>query len=332
MLKPHGTLLVALLAAVVAPVTLPIIGPEDLGASGLDQASEKTVTFGFAPPHRTTFVEVTRIEKELQIQPGQPPERQITEMRGSYLIDRMGSGYLVSMKPIRPKDIVLSDKAEQMAQDLLSRLDVQYELDSAGRLLKVHGVESGLRWMTDAMGKKLADAWIKSFGWNSLNQWAISQWNNRGLLGMFAGQTVPVGREQTMDGPIPLPIGGSVSGNVRMVVQGPIPCGGRTCYAVRIKMRSADPEVGLRITTMMNDLIAGALGAAGADEAAMARVPKVGYTTAELTVESERVMEAITGLPHSDTTESVLAAVLVVQKENAPFRIVEKQTSRFEYQ
>lgn len=311
-------------------VYVAVDGPGSAGP--LQQTSEKTVTFLFAPPHPTTFVETTRTEMEMQM-PGQAPQRQITDQQATYLIERLAQGYLVSVKPMRPKDLVMSQEAEQASLDLLSRMDLKYELDSTGQLVRVHGVESGLRLLTQALGKEMMQVLLSSLGSKSLDDMAAKQWNNRGLLGAFAGQTLAIGQARSVTRPVPLPIGGSVSGNVTIAVQGPVPCGGSTCHSIKVNMKSDDPRIGVAATGFLNNVMAGAMNALGADHATKAKLPTFGYSSPSLSVDTERLMEAETGLPHAETSQSIVDVTITIKgsAERASFRVVQKQTSHFRY-
>jgi hypothetical protein len=305
-----------------------------LAAAGSSQSAQRTVTFAFAPPHGTTFLEITRIERETQSETGQPPERTVTEERGRYLIEKTEQGYLVSQTPVRPKDLVLSEDAQRIVPQLLSQMKLQYELDPSGRLLRVLGAESGLRMLTDAFGKDLKQLIVKSLGSNTMDEAAARMWNNRGLLAPFAGQTVVVGEERSTNGTVPLPIGGSVTGNVRIAVNGPNNHGGVACHTIGIRMSSEDKAIGVAIAKTVNDMFAGVLRILEADAATKTKVPRFRCASHSLSVEIERLVDARSGLPHGEKMKSVLEATVSMDgiEDRLPFRVSETRTSRFEYQ
>jgi len=173
-----------------------------------------------------------------------------------------------------------------------------------------------------------------AYGSTSLEEAAARAWNNRGLLGAFVGTTMPLDEEHSSTGPVPTPLGGSVEGDVSLLVRGPVPCGGTSCHTIVIRMTSKDDAIGVAIAKLMNDMFVGALRAFKADEATMAQVPKFRFASPGLSVDIERLVDARTGLPHGEKQKSVVDAVLTLEGlgERLPFRLTQTQTSRFEYE
>jgi len=122
-----------------------------------DVFADGTITFSFRPPHGTTFIEKHRVERKIFFAANLGQETEITESQAEYSIKKANNKYLVSIKPIRPANLVVSDNISGVLNALVSNMNLSYELDSQGGLQRVQGVAAAMERMKGIMSEKLLD-------------------------------------------------------------------------------------------------------------------------------------------------------------------------------
>ncbi len=181
--------------------------------TGSSFSQEDVLNFYFDPPDGTTFIETVRITQEIKVEGETNTESKISENKSQFKIYRRDFGYSVESTPVYEGGMMEED-VEAILSSLASSIALIYDLDNNGQLIRVRGVEQGMQDLKKKLPipPELWDYTLELFlGGKTLEQVVKYQWINRGMLGLFAGQTMYINKEFSQNGNMPLPDGSTTA-------------------------------------------------------------------------------------------------------------------------
>ena len=299
-------------------------------------ASSQELTFRFAPPDGTAFVETSRISREVYMGQDTLPA-EIKQGQTRYEIHRSGDGYLVRAEPVSPIDPRTATDAADLYRSILSQMNVAYILDADGKLVRTDGADEAMKAVRDNLPQELYDLAVTMLQGRTPSEILVADWNNRALLGAFVGQTVRADTTVVRTGPVAIPSGDVVEAETRIRHSRAADCGSGRCARSEVGYTSRSERLGdlmsgllLRPLRQLLAIMDPTGEQSGQIEGALAQFR---ISSAQVTMEATRVTDLITGLPYADETTSTLTAVMEVPGgERAAVKLVERRRSSFQYE
>ncbi len=291
---------------------------------------QNEITFYFNPPDGTSFVETLRYTKSLSAPGVLQPETQVSEQKARYVIRKTDMGYSVEVRPIQPT-LKVSEGTEGILRSMFSMVVVTYDLNAQGQLVRVRGTEPLMDKLKENIPQEMFQAVLSALGQAAQNpaQLAANMWNNRGMLGTFAGRTLKLNQVYQGSGNVPLPIGGSAVATMKIRTSWPAPCFGKRCAIVEALYESDDKTIGERLALMLRTMLVNLmkLMAPSFDER---EIPHFQVTDSRTTVKTKRSVDPTTGLIYSENETRTLQAFFAVETQDKS-EFVAKETFEYRY-
>lgn len=300
-------------------------------------SADKEITFYFDPPDGTTFIETVRSTKEIIIEGRPESEAKISELQSKFLIRKTDFGYSIVVTPLQSR-VKVSEDIAGIQRSLLSSLILTYDLDSHGKLIRVRGLEDGL----EELKKRIPlppEMWdlLMSIGLagRTPEQIAIDNWNNRGMFGLFVGQTMIVNKVYSQKGKLPLPAGGTILASTELKISGLENCNGHRCARFQATCKSDDSIMGEQLNEILKNMILGIFNLVLSPEEA-AEVAK-GFRQLEVSDpkvlhKGERLVDPNTGLIYSEIETRTIHLIMKLEGEkDRKFKLLEKNEYSYTY-
>jgi hypothetical protein len=292
------------LLAVFAPRVA--AGGEAKGAKG------GSVSFTYAPPDGTKYLQTVETTRELATPDG---KRHVdrSESKVEVSIQKNARGYVIKTTPL---SMTMTRDGKPIDDPSLAILDdtvVTYFVSPAGVLERVEGYEDVARRIREGYPPEVATAVERLLGPKTLAARAQAEW--KGRIGDFAGRTFPIGKPWDSGASFALPSGKSLEYFVRTEIVGKVPCPSDACVEVRFRYDS-DPRALGELAARVPD--AGGEGA-GEVRAKLAALTGAGIRVIDprtMLVYSERITRAM-----KLQTETPEGTVPVVTREEQRYSI-----------
>lgn len=200
--------------------------------------SPQEVTFTFAPPDDTHFVQVVETSRELR-SPGGTPRIDRTTARAKVRFRRTADGFTITTTPISMKMTRDGKPVSDPALEILDDTVVTYFVAPEGTLLRVEGYEDAARRVRERYPPEVAGAVERLLNPETLVARARAEWEGR--IGDFAGRRFAFDRPWDSAATFKLPGGQSLEYFIRTSVVGRAPCPSDSCVEVRFRYDS-DPR------------------------------------------------------------------------------------------
>lgn len=274
--------------------------------------AEETVTFGFAPPEGTTFVETVTHTKSMQLGAGRK-ESSKSQGKARYLIGKAPWGYAVNVTPIMPPRERTDRDTSDMANAMLQALEITYDLDESGKILRARGAQESFERIEGLMPKELWEIAKMAMGASgkTMDQMAVEMWKSRELFVPLVGKTMETGVALEGEAPLATPTGVVVPTQITFEARILDSCE-RFCTHLRVTQSYQDDAFGGQLASSLRALFFSVALAASdpatasaETDAFLAEIPTMQMTDTQVRKTQERVFEAVTGLPlsiHDNTT------------------------------
>jgi hypothetical protein len=265
-----------LLPLALALVLLPVLAWSDA----------ESVTFRFAPPDGTTFVQTLVTTKTTEI--GSQKQTDVTRSKVRLRFEKKPQGFLLTGTPLSMTLERNGQAVENPLLDVLSQTVITYRIDPQGKLVAIQGYGDFQDRLFKALPPQAARALSKVVNEEGMVAREKAEWAGR--IGDFSGNTLELGASWTATSPFDLPSGEQIQFYTRTDLVGKEKCGARDCVRIRFRY----------------DTDAAALGAvAGKVVQEVAGAPvKVGKMG--LSGSGERLVDPNTLLVHAETLERTI--------------------------
>ncbi len=299
-------------------------------------ASSQELVFRFAPPHGTVFIETARTSKELYAD-GQALPGEITESQTRYELRNSDDGYLVTVEPVGSIDPRAATNVADFYWSMQSRVNIAFLLDDSGALVRVTGADQAAEVLREVVPREFYDIFVRMMQGTTASEILAADWNNRAILGAFAGQTVQADTTIVMVGPVPLPSGEIVEGEIRVRHSQSDQCPSEHCARTEWGYTSRSDQLG----DLMTDFILrpvrqllSILDPTGQESADIEELlAQFRISDVQTDVEETRVTDLTTGLPHGTEGSWTVTGVMEVPGgERSEVTIVEKREHAYQYQ
>ena len=201
-------------------------------------SAEEPITFRYAPPPDTRFVEVVHTTTTTELV---GTARQQSEMVTRTAIDiaRMDQGFRITNRPVSAE--MFRDGRAVSDPILTALLDVVvvYRVSDEGKLLAIEGFEG----LEEKLGSTLPAGTLKP---ESIMASGTAEWNGR--IGNLAGRTVSLGEVLVGKSVLPLPKGEKLEYEVHTEIARREPCGQNSCVVVATRYQNELEEGGEKKT------------------------------------------------------------------------------------
>lgn len=293
--------------------------------------AQKELSFYFNPPDGTSFVETLRYTKSVSSQGVLQPETQVIEQKARYMIRKTATGYSIVVTPILPI-LRVSEGVEGLIRSMFSAVVVTYDLNMEGKLVRVRGTEQLMDKLREIFPQEMVQIALSTLGQAAQDpaKLAAVGYENRGMLGMFAGRTLKLDHVYQGTGNVPLPFGGSTVGTMKIKISWPTPCSGRRCARVESMYESTDKAIGERMALMLRKML---IDVAKAIDPSfdVEKIPHFQVTEPRSTLDNKRLVDPTTGLIYSENETKTLQAFFAVETQDRS-KLVIKEMSEYSYE
>lgn len=250
--------------------------------------SAESVTFRFAPPDGTTFVQTLVTTKTLDAGvTGKRTDVQRSETRLRF--DKTGDGWTLTATPIsmtmtRDGQAVQNPVLEAMLGSVIT-----YRLDAQGNIVAIRGFGEVQERLLKALPPEAAQAVAKLVNEEAMVAKERAEWAGR--IGDFAGQSFELGSSWTSEAPFALPTGEEIQFYTRTEIAEKARCGDKDCVRIRFRYDTDASALGAKVGQSMNEISKEAGG------------PEVQIKKMTITGGGERLIDPATMLIHSETLE-----------------------------
>lgn len=198
-----------------------------------------TVTFRFAPPDGTTYVETLVLTRTLEA--GDTVQRtDLQKGQARVRLDKTADGWTMTGTPISMSMESDGQPIRSPIVDALKGVVAIYRLDSLGNLLSIQGYEGLAEKVSQGLPPEEAQALAKSFAPESILAREKVEWDAR--IGDYTGKTFELGSSWVTEAPLALPSGGEVQLRTRTELER-TKCGDRDCVRLRFRYDSDTPRI-----------------------------------------------------------------------------------------
>lgn len=201
--------------------------------------SAETVTFRFAPPDGTTYVETLVLTRTLE-QDNTVQRTDLQKGQARVRLDKTADGWTVTGTPISMSMESDGQPIRSPIVDALKGVVAIYRLDSRGNLLSIQGYEGLAEKVSQGLPPEEAQALAKALAPESILAREKVEWNAR--IGDYTGKTFELGSSWVTEAPLALPSGGQVQLRTRTELER-TKCGDRDCVRLRFHYDSPPPSV-----------------------------------------------------------------------------------------
>jgi hypothetical protein len=298
-------------------VLLMVVAP--MAGADAEEKGDESVSFTFAPPDGTTYVQTTETVRELASPDG---KRHVdrTESKAKVDIRRTPRGFVITTTPIAMTMSRDGASIKDPALDILDDTAVKYVVSPRGQLERVEGFEDVARRIRESYPPEVAVAVERLLGPGTLAARVQAEW--KGRIGDFAGRSFPIGKAWDSGAAFTFPNGRHLDYFIRTEIVGRTPCTGGSCVEVRFRYDS-DPRALGALSARVPDAGDGSGGEVRATLAALAGAGTRVIDPKTMLVYSERIvrtMKVQTDLPDG--------SVPVVTREEQRISISEVSRTR----
>jgi hypothetical protein len=299
-----------------------------------DRSTEDEITFYFNPPDSTFFIETLRHTQAIA-EGLQQPEEQIKEQKTEYVIRKTNTGFSVFVTPLLPEKKA-SEDLSAILTSIASTLALTYDLDTQGRLIGVRGTEVASERLKQLIPEEMLSLIFLFLGQGgkSLEQLAMNGWNDRAMLGFFAGRTFVLNKVYTETLDVPLSVGGTMPALTTLKISQPVTCDGHRCAEILFSYESNDSAIGEKMTDLLKDMFMKTLDMFKLPEVEEVKkqIPDFIFSNPKILYEDKRLTDPKTGLLYSEIETRTFHGLLGVNKEDlSRFTIKEMKEYRYEY-
>ena len=274
-----------------------------------DAFADELITFKFNPANNTRFIETMEYTQRIEWEPSQKHSI-ASKSKTRYVIRKSsGGGYYVDATPIKPANIKKSDNTMGVLNSLISNLQLTYELNDIGKLLRLRGGEKSFRRLKDGLPPGMLEKLsLAIYGEpKTIEQLVANQWIQKEITGFMVGESMKL--NEVYQSKLTLPFYGGSKYDVMVKIQAERfkDCGELApfCIYLRMAMKSTDTSYLDYLGNVMRKMIIETLKMFAANEPtvdsndlekAISEVPYFKFTKPEITALYERVMDVETGL------------------------------------
>jgi hypothetical protein len=253
--------------------------------------SAETVTFRFAPPDGTTFVQTLVTTKTLDAgAAGKRTDVQRSETRLRF--DKAGDGWTLTATPISMTMTRDGQAVQNPVLDALKDLVVTYRLDAQGNIVAIQGFGNVQEKLIKALPPEAAQAVAKLVTEEAMVAKEKAEWAGR--ISDFTGESFELGSSWTSEVPFALPTGEEILYYTRTEIAEKARCGDRDCVRIRFRYDTDASAIGAKVGESMSEVSKGVGG------------PEVQIKKTTITGGGERLIDPATMLIHSETLERTM--------------------------
>jgi hypothetical protein len=279
----------------------------------------QTVTFRFAPPDGTQYVETTT-QTIAQQTGSNPPLTETTTLKTRVKFRKTAGGYTMTCTPLLRKRVVNGKEQKSASDTIWAQLTLTYELDAAGTARTIHGYEAVPALVKAKYPPDVAAKLIAALNTKKLIAQQMAEWNQR--LGEYRGKAAKVGGGWTRQITSPLPSGLSAPMTVTAKFLGTVARDGVNCLRVALTQQG-DPKA---LAKAMNTALRGKLTPAQA-----AKLPTV--TSLTVSGSGERLIDPATMLEHANTyTRTTVMRLTPATNGHLTVTTTEKRATTYAYE
>lgn len=265
-----------LLPLALALVLLPVLAWSDA----------ESVTFRFAPPDGTTFVQTLVTTKTTEV--GSQKQTDVTRSKVRLRFEKKPQGFLLTGTPLSMTLERNGQTVENPVLDVLSQTAITYRIDPQGKLVAIQGYGDFQDRLFKALPPQAARALSKVVNEEGMVAREKAEWAGR--IGDFSGNTLELGASWTATSPFDLPSGEQIQFYTRTDLVGKEKCGARDCVRIRFRYDTDAAALGAVAGKVVQE-VAGAT----------VKVGKMG-----LSGSGERLVDPDTLLVHAETLERTI--------------------------
>ncbi len=245
----------------------------------------QTVTFRFAPPDGTQYVEYTQQSITQQTGAGKAAT-ETTWLKTRVQFRKTAYGYLMTCTPLWRKRVVNGALQQSPSDVVWAQLVLTYDLDPAGTARTVHGYDAVPALVKAKFPAAVATKLLAGLNTTKIVEQQVAEWNQR--VSEFKGKTAQVGGGWTQQTSSPLPSGLTVPMTVHASFPAFATRDGVHCMRVTLAQQG-DPAT---LTKAMNSALRAHLPPAQAS-----KLPTV--TSLAVSGTGERLIDPATMLEHA---------------------------------
>lgn len=255
----------------------------------------ESVTFRFAPPDGTTFVQTLVTTKTTEI--GSQKQTDATRSKVRLRFEKKPQGYILTGTPLSMTLERNGQAVENPLLDVLSQTVITYRIDPQGNLVAVQGYGEFQDRLFKTLPPQAVQALSKVVNEEAMVAREKAEWAGR--IGDFSGNTLELGSSWTSASPFDLPSGEQIRFYTRTDVVGKERCGARDCVRIRFRYDTDASALGAVAQKMVREVAA----AAGAprDSTEAVKVGRMGLSGG-----GERLVDPATLLVHAETLERTI--------------------------
>lgn len=283
------------------------------------RAAAETVTFHFAPPDGTNYVQtlITVREKHLE---GVTDQTDRSEAKTAVSIKRSGDEYLIAATPLSNTMTRDGKAVQDPISALLHGLSITHVIDANGQVKEIRGYETLAERMSKGLPPEIVKALAPLLNEKTMVARETAEWNGR--IGEFAGKTITIGEPTDTEVPFRLPSGESLKYYMRTTVRGLEPCPAGMCARIEMTYNSDASQLGKAVGKTIVNLAA----AAGKD------LPDTKVTQSDVSGSASRLIDPKTMLLYGEKlARSVTMQMTVPGKGKVPTRMSETREYSFDY-
>jgi hypothetical protein len=221
------------------------------GAQATGPTGAETISFRFAPPDGTHFVQsmVTTREKSFE-GIGRQVDRLESETEIS--LRRSGEGYVMTAKPISLKMTTDGRPAPDPVSEMLRGVVLTYRIDRDGQIQGIDGYGGLVERARQSFPPQVAEALAPLLSEQALVARETAEWNGR--IGDFAGNDFAIGDSVDAEVPFTLPNGDALVYLMRISFPRLEDCAAGSCVRVEQRYDSEADAVGKAVSETAADL------------------------------------------------------------------------------
>lgn len=288
----------------------------------VSRADAETISFHFAPPDDTAYIQTLVTEREREIE-GMAKQVDRIETRTAYAIKRDGSDYIIAATPMSSQTTRDGQVVSDPIQNLFQGSPITFVVAADGKLKEVRGYDALTEKMQKSLPPEIAKALAPELNERMMVARETAEYNGR--IGNFAGKDYTVGETIDEASTYQLPGGESLKYSLHTTVKGLEPCPPGKCARVEVTYDSDADAVGKAVLDTVNEVAKVVPG--GNDKAPAS----IGGTKVAGT--GSRLIDPKTMLIYAESlSRNIRMRLEVPGKGKVPSQLSETRTYTFEYQ